>query len=132
MTVALQMLIVLGLPAGVVIAALWFRHQERLRVLQVVEASAAKDHPLSPEMINALPGAKSRPANADLRRGVLMLALGVAIVLVGICALVGVATTAGEGAVAIGVGIAAVGAIPLCLGAALIFLSHSDRNAVGL
>lgn len=130
MIVAFQMLICLGLPAGVVVLAFWFRHKERLRVLEVVESSAARDKPLSPEVIGALPGARIRPANADLRRGVLLVAAGVAIVLIGLCALVGVATTGGYGAVALGVGIGAVGAIPLCIGAALIFLSRADRDAV--
>lgn len=127
MLVALQMLIILGLPAGIIALALLFRHRERLRVLDVVDAAAERQQPLSPDLVRALPGVKGPTANADLRRGSLLIASGVAIVLIGVCALVGVATSAGEGAVAVGVGVAAVGAIPLCIGIALVFLSRTER-----
>jgi hypothetical protein len=130
MVVAFQMLIALGLPTAVVVLALYFRHRERLRVLEVVDAAAERQQPLSPELVRALPGVKTPTSSVDLRRGVLLIAIGAGLVLIGLCALVGVATSGGEGAVAVGVGIAAVGAIPLCIGAALVFLSRADRDPV--
>ena len=115
-------------PTDAIVAlALLFRHRERLRVLQVVDSAAERQQPLSPELIRALPGARTPVANVDLRRGVLLIAMGVAIVMIGVCALVGVATSGGSGAVAIGVGVAAVGAIPLCIGIALVILSRAER-----
>ncbi|HEY8574209.1 DUF6249 domain-containing protein [Phenylobacterium sp.] len=130
MTTAFQMLIVLGFPAAIIVLALWFRHRERLRVLQVVEDAAQRQQPLSPELVRALPGVKAPTANVDLRRGVMLIAVGIALVLIGLCALVGVATSGGQGAIAVGVGIGAVGAIPLCIGIALVFLSRADRPLV--
>lgn len=127
MAVALQMFVAIGIPAAVIVLIMYFRHLERLRVLQVVDAAAERKDPLSPELVRSLPGARQPVANLDLRRGVLLIAIGVAIIIIGLCVLIGVATTGGEGAVAAGVGVAAVGFVPLSIGIALVVLSRADR-----
>jgi hypothetical protein len=128
METALQMFVVFGVPGAVFITSGWLRAQERLRILDVVRALAEQDKPLSAEIIQALPGgvAASTPQR-DLRRGVMLIAVGLSFALLGLAAFTGLRSFAVSGAVAAGVGIAAIGAIPLCIGAALIYLSRADR-----
>jgi hypothetical protein len=124
---ALQMLVAFGVPAAVLIAAARFRHLERMRLLDIANAAAERQAPLSPDVLRALTGQGPTPSgSADLRRGAFLIATGVGLFLIGICLLVGLATTHVPGAVAAGVAAAGVGAIPLCIGVALVLLSRVD------
>ena len=84
-----------------------------------------------PEMIKALPGGGHMlpTPQRDFRLGVLLIACGVAIAAIGLCVFIAV-TSEGGPAVAIGVSIAAAGAIPGCIGAALVILSRDDKRVV--
>lgn len=130
MLVALQILIALGVPATVLMASGWLRSRERMRMLEIVRALAEADKPLSAEIIQVLPGSPP-PANSrrDLRRGVMLAAVGASFFLLGLLAFLGCSSggTALGVSVAIGMAVAAVGAIPLSIGAALICLSREDR-----
>lgn len=130
MNEALSILIALGVPGGVFLICAGLRSWERLRLLEVARALAAADRPLSPEVIQALPGSQgSANTQRDLRRGVMLTAVGGGFFLLGALAFLGClggGTDMGV-SLAIGAAVAAVGALPLCIGAALIFLSRTDR-----
>ncbi len=65
----------------------------------------------------------------DFRLGVLLIACAAAIAAIGGCVFIAVASEGGP-AFAIGVSIAAAGAIPGCFGAALVILSRGDKRVV--
>jgi hypothetical protein len=124
---ALQMLIAFAVPAGVLVSAAWFRHLERMRLLEIANAAAERQAPLTADILRALTGQGPPPnGSADLRRGAFLIAIGVGLFIIGVCLLVALATTGVRGAVAAGVAAAGVGAIPLCIGVALVFLSRVD------
>ena len=130
MDVVFSIFFALAVPAAVLVLSAWFRSQERLRLLDVVRKLAEEDRPLSTEVLQVLPGGQgSVSPQRDLRRGVMLLAIGAGFALLGLLAFVGnLNGTKDFGvSVAIGTTVAAVGAIPICVGAALIFLSRTDR-----
>lgn len=131
MPVAVQILIALIVPGIVFMFSNLIRLRERLRVLDIVHAAALGGNPLTPEMLKALPGGGHLfpTPQRDFRRGVLLIACGAAIVTIGLCIFAVVASMDGP-AVAVGVSIAAVGAIPGCIGAALVILSRNDKRVV--
>jgi len=107
------------------------RYRERMRVLDVVQVAVQGGNPLSPEMVKALPGGGHMfpTPQRDFRLGVLLIACGAAIAAIGLCVFIAV-TSEGGPAVAVGVSIAAAGAIPACIGAALVILSRSEKRVV--
>ncbi len=130
MDVVLSIFVALAVPAAVLLISAWFRSQERLRLLDVVRELAEEDRPLSTEVLQVLPGGRgSISPQRDLRRGVMLVSIGAGFVVLGLLAFFGnLHGTKDFGAsVAIGTIVAAVGAIPICVGAALIFLSRVDR-----
>ena len=124
-----QILLFLGAPAALFYGVAVMRHRERQRVLEVAREAAAGGQPLTPETLQVLAGATPLPAwRRDLRRGVMLVAVGVGLALIGLLAGVGVANSGLSGAVAVGVSIAALGAMPACVGVALILLSRTERD----
>jgi hypothetical protein len=122
-----QLLAFVGVPAGLFALTLVLRSRERMRLLDVVRSTAEQGHPLSAEVIGTLRrGRQSATPERDYRRGVLLLAIGSAIALIGFCAYV-FATSFEENGLAIGIAIAGFGALPGCLGAALVLLSRTGR-----
>ena len=131
METAAQMLIVFGIPAIVLIVAAQFRHRERRRVMEIANAAIERQQPLPPEVLRVLTGAKPPPSgSADLRRGAFLIAIGIALFVIGVCLLVALATTGVPGAVAAGVGAAGVGAVPLAIGIALVVLSRVQARDI--
>jgi hypothetical protein len=130
--VAVEILICLIVPAIVFMLSNVLRSRERMRVLQVVLASVQGGSPLSVEMVQALPGGNQvfPTPQRDFRLGVLLIAVGAAIVTIGICTFFAIFSEGGGPAIAVGVSIAAAGAIPACIGAALIILSRGDKRVV--
>jgi hypothetical protein len=129
MIVAVQMLIVLGIPAAVLVAAARFRHVERMRVLEIANAAAERQQALSPDILRALNGVRPPPlGSADQRRGAFLIAIGAGLALIGLCLLIALASTGTPGAVAAGVAAVGLGAIPFCIGIALLFLSRVDAS----
>ena len=131
MPVAVQILVALIVPGIVFMFSNLIRFSERMRVLRVVQIAVQGGNPLSPEMIKALPGGGHMlpTPQRDFRLGVLLIACGAAIAAIGLCVFIAV-TSEGGPAVAIGVSIAAAGAIPGCIGAALVILSRNDKRVV--
>lgn len=127
---ALQMLVGLGVPALVIVLLNWFRSQDRRRLVALVRDEAEAGRSISAETIRALSaGQILATPRRDLRRGAVLVAMGGGLVLIGLCAFVGIASSEGmSGAVAVGAIFAGVGAIPLCIGAAFLYLSRADRD----
>ncbi|HEY2751149.1 DUF6249 domain-containing protein [Phenylobacterium sp.] len=128
---AVQILIALLVPGLVVMFSAFLRSRERIKLLDVILATSQAGQPVSPELIRSLPGGREVPApRLDLRRGVILIAIGAALAAIGLCTYFGIASERGDGAVAWGVAIAAVGAIPISIGIALVYLSRADRGAI--
>jgi hypothetical protein len=129
MDLFLQLLAFVGVPGGLLALSLVLRSRERIRLLDVVRSAAEQGHPLPADVVGmlrrrswaAIPG-------RDYRRGVVLVAWAAAIALTGFAAYVSAASFEAEGAVAIGISIAALGALPGCIGAALIVLSRAART----
>jgi hypothetical protein len=121
--------VVLSLPTIVLVTGLWMRSRERMRILDIVQKLAEADKPLSVEVLQVLPGgAKPSAPQRDLRRGVMLVAIGAAFGVLGLCGFAGLPAFApGSGNIGAGVGIAAIGALPFCIGCAFIYLSRADR-----
>ena len=131
MIIAVQMLVALIVPGVVFMFTALLRSLERMRLLNVVLQTSQNGSPLTAELLHALPGGREIPApQLDLRRGVMLIAVGLALAAIGLCVYLAVATNGGEGAIAWGVMIAALGAIPVCVGVALVVLSREDRSAI--
>lgn len=131
MPIAVEILIALIVPGIVFMFSNLMRLSERMRVLNIVHAAALAGNPLTPEMLKALPGGGHMfpTPERDFRLGVLLIAVGAAVATIGLCVFVAV-TAQGGPAVAVGVSIAAAGAIPACIGAALVILSRSDKRVI--
>ncbi len=132
MPVAVQILVALIVPGIVFMVSNILRFRERMRVLDVVHASALAGAPLTPEMVEVLPGGGHMfpTPQRDFRLGVLLVACGAAIATIGLCVFFAMFSEGSGSAIAVGVSIAAAGAIPGCIGAALIILSRNDKRAV--
>jgi hypothetical protein len=118
-------------PGSLLALTLVLRSRERMRLLDVVRSTAEQGHPLAADVVRALPRGRRSKApipERDYRRGVLLVAVASALALLGFCAYVFASTVMDEGALAVGVAVAAFGAIPGCIGAALIVLSRAGRN----
>jgi hypothetical protein len=130
--IAVQILIALIVPGVVFVITACLRSAERLRLLDVILKTSQGGHPVSPELLRTLPGVRDVPApQIDFRRGVMLIAVGAALAAIGLCLYFAIASEHGDGAIAWGVCVGACGAIPTCLGAALVILSREDRRAVG-
>jgi hypothetical protein len=131
--VAVQILIALIVPGLVFMFTAFLRSRERTRLLDVILATSQSGNPVPAELVRSLPGGRDRDIpipQLDFRRGVMLIAIGVALAAIGLCVYLAVASNGGDGAVAWGVMIAAFGAIPACVGVALVILSREDRGAI--
>jgi hypothetical protein len=71
--------------AAIVLVPGWLRSREKERLHETLRLAYEKGQPVPPEMIEALQTDKARPApDRDLRRGVIMLAVAAALVVVGL------------------------------------------------
>lgn len=125
-----QMLIAFGAPVLVIMTALILRTHERLRLIAMVQAESEAGRPLSPEVLSALGRRPISTAHRDLRTGAFLIAVGSGLAILGGLAYVGLASARVEGATAVGVIIAAIGAMPLCLGVARVYLSKAAREPI--
>lgn len=126
---AVQMFIGLGTPATVIVLLFWFRTLERLRAMAVVRAAAEAQQAMSPEAIRALTGGfATPPRERDRRRGVMLVSICGAFAMIGVLACIGSASMGFDGAVAVGVALAGIGAIPGCVGGAYVILSKGERE----
>jgi hypothetical protein len=130
--IAVEILIALVVPGLVIVITAYLRSRERMRLLDVILQTSQSGHPVSPELLRTLPGGRELPApQVDFRRGVMLIAIGVALAMIGVCVYFAIASAHGEGSLAWALSVAAVGAIPGCIGVALVVLSREDSRAVG-
>jgi len=127
---AMMLLAGLGVPAGLVAALAWFHLIERLRLQELVRALAERQQPLTAEMVRILAGRgfSGPPRERDRRRGVMLASIGVALAVLGLLAFIGLWSSGVDVAVAVGVILAGVGAIPGCVGAGYVILSRDERE----
>jgi hypothetical protein len=118
-------LVTLVILAFVLLVPVFFRWRERMTLLQLVGTSAEAGRPLSAEAIQALRGGRLPSASRDLRRGAMLMAFGIGLFLLALCA-VFVFNAGSVGATVIG----ALGIIPACIGGAFLFLAYSERKLV--
>ena len=127
---AMMLLAGLGVPAGLVAALAWFHLIERLRLQDLVRTLAERQQPLTAEMVRTLAGRgfSAPPRERDRRRGVMLASIGVALATLGLLAFIGLWSSGVDVAVAVGVILAGVGAIPGCVGAGYVILSRDERE----
>jgi hypothetical protein len=120
-----------AVPALVLLLPAWWRAQDRKSLLRLAASALERDRPLSPETLQALPGARwAAPDSArDLRRGALLIAVGVGIALIGAAIGGAVAAVDPSAALATGSVVAALGVMPACLGVAYAVLGGIQRRA---
>jgi hypothetical protein len=111
---------ILLVPATVILLPRWIRSRERQRILDTVMQAAEKGTPLPESVIQSLIHAAaggSAPTlpdpSRDMRRGVFLAMIGLSIVFVGLAVL---ALFFEHGGAPVGILIAALGAVPICIG----------------
>jgi hypothetical protein len=126
--------IIFGSALAVILLPIYWRWQMRKRVLDTVKDLAGTSAPMSPELIASLmaPLPPSRPSlphrQRDIRLGYILIALAIGIAFVGVAAYVIAFNTGGaREAPAVGAGVAAIGAIPGCIGIALLLLGLNQK-----
>jgi hypothetical protein len=120
---------------AVIVLPGYFRSRDRARMHETIRLAYEKGQPVPPELIEALQTSNGPPrleapqdrSARDLRVGVIWLAVGVGLVAIG-GVFYGMLYYVG-GAVETLASFAACGAIPICIGAAFLFLSYLGRKA---
>jgi hypothetical protein len=124
--------IIFGSAVLVILMPIYWRTQERRRVLEAVGDMAKNGSPMSPDLVASLLAPIQQPIPnrlRDIRRGVVLISVAVGIVIIGFSAYVIAANTGGDKeSIAIGSGVAAVAAIPGCVGAAFLLLGLSQKR----
>jgi hypothetical protein len=123
--------IIFGSALAVILLPIYWRAQMRRRVLDTIKEMAGSASPMSPDLIASLmaPLPANRPSRQrDIRLGYILIALAVGIAIVGVAAyIIAFNTGGGREAPAVGAGVAAVGAIPGCIGIALLLLGLNQK-----
>lgn len=126
--------IIFGSGSAIILLPIYWRMQMRRRVLETVKDLSGTGSPMSPELIASLmaPLPPNRPSlphrQRDIRLGYILIALALGIAIVGIAAFVIAYNTGGaREAPAFGAGVAAIGAIPGCIGIALLLLGLNQK-----
>jgi hypothetical protein len=112
-------------PTTVVVTMLLLRHLERRRLLALISEAIAADKVLTPEMLSAVMGERRAGPAADLRRGVLLVSIGGGLAMIGACLGIGLYTAGVGGAVPAAMVLTGLGAMPFCIGLALIGLARA-------
>lgn len=71
------------LPAAIIALVLYFRHKSHMASLALAGDMLERGQPIEPEVIRAL-GIRRRPRHADLRTGLIWLAVGLALLIIGL------------------------------------------------
>jgi hypothetical protein len=126
--------IIFGSVLAVILMPIYWRWQMRKRVLETVRDMAKEGSPMSSDLVASLmaPLPANRPSlpsrQRDIRLGYILIALAIGIAFVGIAAYVIAFNTGGaREAPAVGAGVAAIGAIPGCIGIALLLLGLNQK-----
>jgi hypothetical protein len=117
--------------AAVVLVPKYLKSRERTKLLDTLKVAYEKGQPVPPELIEALQRGDSSPdvrpyavtnAERDLRRAVVLIAVGVGIALLGYGLYYGISYSSEEGGAITGAVVAGSGAIPGLIGVAYLLL----------
>lgn len=112
--------------AAIFVAPAWMRHRERQSMQDIVRVAYEKGQPVSPELISAIQSSLALRApstrEADLRRAIIFIAIGLGLVGLGYGLWYGLDSVSDEGAYISGACTAGVGAIPMMIGIAYLIL----------
>ena len=117
-------IVIIGIPTLIPIVVLVLNYLEKVRLIEFARSAAESGHPVSADVIRALqgdPGAHGS-RNRNFRRAAVLLSTALGFCLFGWGMYVMVSNTDWGGAVATGMGIASLGAIPGCIGLAYLAL----------
>jgi hypothetical protein len=126
--------IIFGSGLAVILLPIYWRWQMRKRVLETVRDMAKEGSPMSSDLVASLmaPLPANRPSlpnrQRDIRLGYILIALAIGIAIIGVAAyVIAISTGDAREAPAVGAGVAAVGAIPGCIGLALLLLGLNQK-----
>lgn len=131
----LQALIFFGFLAVIIVGPRYLRSRDRDKLHETLRIAYEKGQPVPPELIEALisdnkPAAASAPApDRDLRRGLVLLFIGLGFAAGGYALYLGISVFSDDAAWITGESIAAVGAIPGFIGLAYLVLWLVKRNS---
>jgi hypothetical protein len=125
----LMLLVGLGVPAGLVAVISHFRLTARLRLIDLVRFAVEAQRPLPADVLRAISGTTLLPSqHRDLRRGVVLAAVGASFWIFGLVALAAIWAMDRDAAAITSLVAAGLGAIPGCLGVGYILLSRDKRD----
>ncbi|MFI4933403.1 MAG: DUF6249 domain-containing protein [Caulobacterales bacterium] len=134
-TGVLQALIFWAFVAAVILVPGYLRSRDRQRLHDTIRAAYEKGQPVPPEVIAALTRNSSNDdvpssnADKDLRRGLVLLAVGLGMAGLGAGFYFGISMASDIGGAVVGGIIAGVGAIPGFIGLAFLLLWLVNRKA---
>jgi hypothetical protein len=122
--------------AAVILVPKYLRSRERSKLLDTLKVAYEKGQPVPPELIDALQrGAATTPeqtsistAESDLRRAIVLIAVGLGIALLGYGLYYGISYASEEGGAITGAAVAGAGAIPGIIGVAYLLLWLGRRQ----
>jgi hypothetical protein len=122
--------------AAVILVPKYLRSRERSKLLDTLKVAYEKGQPVPPELIDALQrGAAATPeqtnittAESDLRRAIVLIAVGLGIALLGYGLYYGISYASEEGGAITGAAVAGAGAIPGIIGVAYLLLWLGRRQ----
>jgi hypothetical protein len=122
--------------AAVILVPKYLRSRERSKLLDTLKVAYEKGQPVPPELIDALQrGATTTPeqtsittAESDLRRAIVLIAVGLGIALLGYGLYYGISYASEEGGAITGAAVAGAGAIPGIIGVAYLLLWLGRRQ----
>jgi hypothetical protein len=119
--------------AAVIIVPIYFRHRDRVAMHETLRSAFEKGVPLPPDLITQLQGnlaSRNIPTReGDLRRGIVLIAAGVGIMLVGLGLWYGLMSVDDTAAYITGGSVAGGGSIPALIGVAYLILWRTKAGS---
>jgi hypothetical protein len=133
LTSTIWILTLLIVAAVLFLVPAWWRVRDRRALLRLVADALERDRPLSPELVQALPGGRRAPpvpdSTRDLRRGTMLIATGLAVILIGVAVGTAAATSSPTAGLVLACIVGAFGVMPACVGVAYVVLGGMQRRA---
>ncbi|MGH7023306.1 MAG: DUF6249 domain-containing protein [Caulobacteraceae bacterium] len=118
--------------AAVIIVPTYLRHRDRTQMQETLRIALDKGANLPPELVTALQSSvtvRAMPTReGDLRRAIVLIAVGLGIVLLGFGLWYGLMSVSDDGAYITGGSVAGAGAIPMMIGVAYLILWATGAN----